>query len=59
MLMLEAALEKARRAHQPLIITSLGNPSNDPAQICMDPSLLNALRMQVRKALVMQHINRS
>ena len=49
MLMLEAALEKARRAHRPLIITSLGNPSNDPAQICMDPSLLNALSMQVCK----------
>ena len=47
MLMLEAALEKARRAHRPLIITSLGNPTDDPSQIHMDPSLLSALNMQV------------
>ena len=47
MLMLEAALEKARRAHRPLIITSLGNPTDDPSQIHMDPSLLSALDMQV------------
>ena len=47
MLVLEAALEKARRAHRPLIITSLGNPTHDPSQIHMDPSLLSALNMQV------------
>ena len=47
MLMLEAALEKARRAHRPLIITSLPGPSDDPSQIHMDPSLLTALDMQV------------
>ncbi len=47
MLMLEAALEKARRAHRPLIITSLKGPSDDPSQIHMDPSLLTALDMQV------------
>lgn len=47
MLMLEAALEKARRSHRPLIITSLPGPSDDPTQIHMDPSLLKALDMQV------------
>lgn len=47
MLMLEAALEKARRSHRPLIITSLPGPSDDPTQIHMDPSLLTALDMQV------------
>ena len=48
MLMLEAALEKARRAHRPLIITSLPGPTDDPTQIHMDPSLLSALDMQVQ-----------
>lgn len=52
MLLLEAALEKARRAHRPLIITSLGTPANDPSQIHMDPCVLNALDMQVRLAAV-------
>ena len=47
MLLLEAALEKARRAHRPLIITSLGTPADDPSQIHMDPSVLSALDMQV------------
>ena len=47
MLLLEAALEKARRAHRPLIITSLRNPSDDPSQIRMGPALLSALNMQV------------
>ncbi|KAL0034990.1 hypothetical protein WJX79_004632 [Trebouxia sp. C0005] len=52
MLMLEAALEKARRSHRPLIITSLPGPSDDPTQIHMDPSLLTALDMQVLDARV-------
>ncbi|DBA98101.1 TPA: hypothetical protein ACH3X1_014721 [Trebouxia sp. C0004] len=52
MLMLEAALEKARRSHRPLIITSLPGPSDDPTQIHMDPSLLAALDMQVLDARV-------
>ena len=47
MLMLEAALEKAQRAHRPLIITSLPGPPDDPSQIHMDASLLSALDMQV------------
>ena len=51
MLMLEAALEKARRSHRPLIITSLPGPSDDPTQIHMDPSLLTALDMQVAHPL--------
>ena len=48
MLLLEAAMEKARRLHRPLIITSLHVPANDPTQIHMDSSLLSALNMQVR-----------
>lgn len=52
MLMLEAALEKARRAHRPLIITSLPGPTDDPTQIHMDPSLLSALDMQVQHSTV-------
>ena len=47
MLLLEAALEKARRAHRPLIITSLGTPADDPSQIHIDSSVLSALDMQV------------
>ena len=47
MLLLEAGLEKARRLHRPLIITSLPLPMVDSAQIHMDSSLLSALDMQV------------
>lgn len=47
MLLLEAAQEKARRMHRPLIITSLSLPADDPTQIHMDGSLLSALNMQV------------
>lgn len=46
-LLLEAAMEKARRFHRPIIITSLPLSAADPTQIHMDSSLLSALNMQV------------
>lgn len=51
MLLLEAALEKARRLHRPLIITSLPLLAGDPTQIHMDSTMLSALDMQVHTYL--------
>ena len=51
MLLLESALDKARRAHKPLIISRMPTSSNTSTQTnCMtaDAGLLAALSMQVK-----------